>query len=334
MAKTYAYALAGGLIATFTVSPALARAAAARDGRRRRDLGWCAALQPLLRAGSATVVLARRRHHARRPRARRRGGADPGRQLDRAGVPAQARGRQHVDPRRPCRASISLEEATATSTACGALIKGFPEAETVISQHGRPDDGTDATGFFNAEFFVPLKPFDTWPKRHRQGEADRRAGQRAHCEAPFPASSSISRSISRTTSRRRRPGVKGENSVKVFGNDLDDARQGGRRDQERHAHRAGHHRPRGVRPRSASRRSGSTSTAPGPPATVSPPATSTRRSQAAIGGQAAGDVYENGSDRHFPMIVRLAPRYRESLEAIQPHPDRRAGRAAASPRCR
>ena len=39
--------------------------------------------------------------------------------------------------------------------------------------------------------------------------------------------------------------------------------------------------------------------------------------QAAIGGQAAGDVYENGSDRHFPMIVRLAPRYRENIEAIK-----------------
>ncbi len=38
--------------------------------------------------------------------------------------------------------------------------------------------------------------------------------------------------------------------------------------------------------------------------------------QAAIGGQAAGDVYESGSDRHFPMVVRLASRYRESLDAI------------------
>ena len=44
------------------------------------------------------------------------------------------------------------------------LIKSFPEAETVISQHGRPDDGTDSTGFFNAEFFVPLKPLDRWRK--------------------------------------------------------------------------------------------------------------------------------------------------------------------------
>jgi len=39
--------------------------------------------------------------------------------------------------------------------------------------------------------------------------------------------------------------------------------------------------------------------------------------QAAIGGQAAGDLYETGSDRHFPLVVRLAPRYRQSLDAIR-----------------
>jgi len=48
--------------------------------------------------------------------------------------------------------------------------------------------------------------------------------------------------------------------------------------------------------------------------------------QAAIGGQAAGDVYEEGSDRHFPMMVRLAPEYRKSLEAI-----RRISIGASSP---
>ena len=38
-----------------------------------------------------------------------------------------------------------------------------PEIITVVSQHGRPDNGSDAAGFFNAEFFAPLKPFDEWP---------------------------------------------------------------------------------------------------------------------------------------------------------------------------
>ena len=43
------------------------------------------------------------------------------------------------------------------------LIRSFPEVTTVISQHGRPDDGTDPTGFFNIEFFAPLKPWAQWP---------------------------------------------------------------------------------------------------------------------------------------------------------------------------
>src|SRR5579863_2970144 len=59
--------------------------------------------------------------------------------------------------------SISIEEGNGYVNRMRQLIKDFPEVQTAVSQHGRPDDGTDATGFFNAEFFVPLKPFDTWP---------------------------------------------------------------------------------------------------------------------------------------------------------------------------
>ena len=42
------------------------------------------------------------------------------------------------------------------------ILLSHPEVITVVSQHGRPDNGSDASGFFNAEFFVPLKPFDEW----------------------------------------------------------------------------------------------------------------------------------------------------------------------------
>src|SRR5581483_10820835 len=59
--------------------------------------------------------------------------------------------------------SISLEEGNGYVNGMRKIIAGFPEVQTVISQHGRPDDGTDATGFFNAEFFAPLKPADAWP---------------------------------------------------------------------------------------------------------------------------------------------------------------------------
>src|SRR5208283_4915812 len=56
--------------------------------------------------------------------------------------------------------AVSLEDSDGYVDRMRKVMKSYPEVETVVSQHGRPDDGTDATGFFNAEFFVPLKPFD------------------------------------------------------------------------------------------------------------------------------------------------------------------------------
>ena len=50
--------------------------------------------------------------------------------------------------------SISLEEGAAYVNRMRKVIGGFPQVETVVSQHGRPQDGTDATGFFNVEFFA------------------------------------------------------------------------------------------------------------------------------------------------------------------------------------
>ena len=111
--------------------------------------------------------------------------------------------------------------------------------------------------------------------------------------------------------------------MKLFGNDLETLEKTADKIKAVMADGARHHRPRRASTRSASRRSGSTSTAPAPRATASRPATSTRPIQAAIGGQAAGDLYEEGSDRHFPIIVRLAPEYRESLDAIRRITDRR-----------
>ena len=100
--------------------------------------------------------------------------------------------------------AISLEEAEPYVNRMRHIMRGFPEVVTVVSQHGRPDDGTDATGFFNAEFFVPLKPSGTWPRgvdKERLTEQMNRQLARRNS----PASTSTSRSTSRTTSRKRRP---------------------------------------------------------------------------------------------------------------------------------
>ena len=243
MAKTYAYALSGGLLATFTVSPALARAAAARDRSREAE---------------TLVVRALRRFYE--PRARLRAGP-PARDARRAGVGAGAvamlagssigleflpkleEGNMWIRATMPT--SISLEAGNDYVNRMRKLIKSFPEAETVISQHGRPDDGTDSTGFFNAEFFVPLKPFDTWRKgvdKEKLIAEMNDALQKAFPGVEFNFSQYIQDNVEEAAS-----GVKGENSVKVFGNDLETLGQGRRRDQERDADRAGHHRSRGLR---------------------------------------------------------------------------------------
>lgn len=66
----------------------------------------------------------------------------------------------------PLPPTISLEEGNSYVNEMRKLIRARPEVESVVSQHGRPDDGTDAAGLFNAEFFAPLKPIGEWPGSH------------------------------------------------------------------------------------------------------------------------------------------------------------------------
>ena len=74
-------------------------------------------------------------------------------------------------------ATISLEAGEPYVARVRDILRSFPEVITVISQHGRPDDGTDPTGFYNVEFFAPLKPFDRWPRGEPQRSA-RTSGER------------------------------------------------------------------------------------------------------------------------------------------------------------
>src|SRR6202034_985473 len=83
---------------------------------------------------------------------------------------------------------------------------------------GRPDDGSDATGFFDAEFFVPLKPSDGWP-RHMTKEKLIAQMQKDFSDAfagiDFNFSQYIQDNIEEGLS-----GIKGANSVKIIGPDL------------------------------------------------------------------------------------------------------------------
>jgi cobalt-zinc-cadmium resistance protein CzcA len=99
------------------------------------------------------------------------------------------------------------------------VFASFPEVTQVVSQVGRPDDGTDTTGFFNTEYFVDLKPKDKWrpvfgsDKNELIGAMDRELSKIPGVLWNFsqPISDNMEEAVS---------GVKGELAVKIYGDDL------------------------------------------------------------------------------------------------------------------
>jgi cobalt-zinc-cadmium resistance protein CzcA len=96
------------------------------------------------------------------------------------------------------------------------IFESFPEVTTVVSQLGRPDDGTEATGFFNVEFSVDLKPQSSWPAGLSKADLVNQMDTRLRGAFPgvsFAYSQNIEDNVDEALS-----GVKaGENVVKVFG---------------------------------------------------------------------------------------------------------------------
>ena len=100
--------------------------------------------------------------------------------------------------------TISFDESAKIAPKVRDILRSFPEVTTVASELGRPDDGTDPTGFFNVEFYVDLKPYAQWtgPYRTKAG-ADR--GHQPASSRHFPASPSITPSRRKTRWMRRKP---------------------------------------------------------------------------------------------------------------------------------
>jgi len=310
MARTYAYALAGGLLATFTITPALS-----------------AIILPAHVQETETLIM-RVMHRAYMPMlaislANRRLVLVSGaglilmtifavRLLGLEFLPKLEEGNLWIRATLP--PTISLQEGNSYVNAMRKLIASQPEVVSVVSQHGRPDDGTDAAGFFNAEFFAPLKPAKEWPKGEDKDSLT--AKLLALLQEKFPGvefnfSQYLQDNVSEAVS-----GVKGENSIKLFGNDLQALTD------------------------TANKIKSVLATVPGitdlavftslgqPTIQIDidraraaryglSPGDINTTIRTAIGGDSAGDLYEPGSDRHFPIIVRLAPEYRKSAEAIQ-----------------
>lgn len=113
--------------------------------------------------------------------------------------------------------SISLDESVKLANEMRYGITGFPEVRQVLSQTGRPNDGTDATGFYNIEFHVDIYPEKEWKSRLTKAELINRMQDKlvTYPGVDFNFSQPISDNVEEAAS-----GVKGSIAVKVFGADL------------------------------------------------------------------------------------------------------------------
>ena len=310
MARTYAYAISGGLVATFTIAPALSllffpQNLAERETPLVRALRrlYIPALEFTLAnrivtfaAVALVVVLA----------------VGATRSLGLEFLPKLEEGNLWIRATFP--QAVSLEDSNSYVNRMRSVMNGFPEVQSVVSQHGRPDDGTDATGFFNAEFFVPLKQSSSWPGGISKDKLTHQMTDALTQEFPgvdFNFSQYIQDNVEEAAS-----GVKGENSVKIYGNDLETL--------EKKANEIASVLAKvpGITDLAVLRSLGQ------PTIRIDVDRQRAARYglstgdvnsvvQAAIGGQSAGDLYEGSSDRHFPMMVRLALPYRQNLAAIR-----------------
>ncbi|MEW6450668.1 MAG: CusA/CzcA family heavy metal efflux RND transporter [Pseudomonadota bacterium] len=216
MAKTYGYALVGALIATFTITPVLAsyllpehvheaETIVVRALRKIYTpvLHWSLShRKAMLGVGAGFLAIIA----VLIPR------------LGTEFLPHLEEGNLWIRATLP--STISLEAGMPIVNKMREILKRNPEIITVVSQHGRPDDGSDAAGFNNVELFAPLKPFDEWPagltkeKLIEQLQAEF-ANEFTGIGLNF--SQYIQDNIEEAVS-----GVKGANSIKIIGRDLNE----------------------------------------------------------------------------------------------------------------
>jgi len=115
--------------------------------------------------------------------------------------------------------STGPTEGVRVANQARVTLASFPEVTLVTSQVGRPDDGTDTTGFFNTEYFVDLKPKEKWrPVFHEDKDELIGAMDRELSEMPgilWNFSQPIADNMEEAVS-----GVKGELAIKLYGDDL------------------------------------------------------------------------------------------------------------------
>jgi cobalt-zinc-cadmium resistance protein CzcA len=214
MARTYGYALVGALLATFTVTPVLASYLLPEHLAESDTL-----LVRVLRRIYTPVLhwsLQHRKTMAAIAAACLAFFALIMSQLGTEFLPALEEGNLWIRATMP--PTISLEAGMPIVKKIREILLSYPEVVTVVSQHGRPDNGSDAAGFNNAEFFVPLRPFDEWPTGVSKGRLIDELQKKFAAELVgigFNFSQYIQDNVEEGLS-----GVKGANSVKIVGRDL------------------------------------------------------------------------------------------------------------------
>ncbi|MGA8347365.1 MAG: efflux RND transporter permease subunit, partial [Isosphaeraceae bacterium] len=131
--------------------------------------------------------------------------------------------------------NMNLEHQVAIAKQARAIIASYPEVESIATQSGRPDDGTDTEGFYSGEYFVPLRPQKDWPKlvpatgwrRWIWGPMRARTKREVvdamndDLERLIPGVTwNFSQNI-RDNVMEALSGIKGDNSLKIFGHDID-----------------------------------------------------------------------------------------------------------------
>jgi heavy metal efflux system protein len=216
MARTYGYALAGALIATFTVTPVVASVLLPKNVKEvetiivrclhrlynpvlrfsLRNRFLVVGLELALSLGTFLLIAPR---------------------LGSEFLPHLEEGNFWIRASMPI--TLSLQDGEAATRKMREILLRHPEVLTVVSQHGRPDDGSDASPFSNVELFAPLKPFDQWPKGLTKDKLTAQLQQEFQNELPgvvFNFSQYIEDNIEEGIS-----GVKGVNSVKIVGPNLE-----------------------------------------------------------------------------------------------------------------
>jgi cobalt-zinc-cadmium resistance protein CzcA len=308
MARTYAYALLGALLATFTVTPCLTslllpehvsevETIVVRSLRRVYTpvLRWSLSNRPVTIAVGLVFL-----------------GVSGflGSRLGSEFLPTLEEGNLWIRATMP--PTLSLEAGMPMVNQIREILLRHPEVITVVSQHGRPDNGSDAAGFFNAEFFVPLKPFDEWPAgltkekliEELQAEfSDKFVG------INFNFSQYIQDNVEEGLS-----GVKGANSIKIVGPDLATLEQIAKAAMAEMA------KVPGITDLGAFWVLGQ------PNLNIKADREKAARYglnvgdanavvQAALGGTVATTLLE--ADRQFGVVVRLAPQYRSDIDEVR-----------------